>query len=87
MKVAVIGGGSTYTPELVSGFIRFHAQFPVTELALMDVDAERLEIVGGFARRMVQAKGGLCAVTLHTDRRAAVEGAAFVTDPGILGRA
>ncbi len=79
MKVTVIGGGSTYTPELVSGFIRFHERFPITELALMDVDGERLAVVGGFARRMVAAKGDPFTVTLHTDRRPAVEGAAFVT--------
>ncbi|NPV67748.1 MAG: 6-phospho-beta-glucosidase [Anaerolineae bacterium] len=79
MKVTVIGGGSTYTPELVSGFIRYHDSFPITELALMDIDAERLEVVGGFARRMVAARGEPFAVTLHTDRRAAVAGAAYVT--------
>ena len=79
MKVTVIGGGSTYTPELVSGFIRFHGSFPITELALMDVDAERLDIVGRFAQRMVAAQGSPFAVTLHTDRKAAVQGAAVVT--------
>ncbi|GAB4571554.1 MAG: 6-phospho-beta-glucosidase [Anaerolineae bacterium] len=79
MKVTVIGGGSTYTPELVSGFLRFHAAFPITELALMDIDAERLEIVGGFAQRMVAARGTPFRVTLHTNRRAAVEGASYVT--------
>ncbi len=79
MKVAVIGGGSTYTPELVSGFIQYAASFPVSELALMDIDAERLEVVGGFARRMVAAAGAPFAVTLHTDRREAVRGASYVT--------
>lgn len=79
MKVVVIGGGSTYTPELVAGFIRFHESFPITELALMDVDAERLDVVGSFAQRMVRAKGSPFAVTLHTDRRAAVSGASVVT--------
>jgi 6-phospho-beta-glucosidase len=78
VKLAVIGGGSTYTPELVSGLIRFYSTFPLTELALMDIDAQRLDIVGGFAQRMVQAKGTPFAVTLHTNRRDAVEGAAFV---------
>ena len=79
MKVAVIGGGSTYTPELVSGFIQYAASFPVSELALMDIDAERLEVVGGFARRMVAAAGSPFAVTLHMDRREAVRGASYVT--------
>lgn len=53
MKVAVIGGGSTYTPELVNGFSARTDTFPLTELCLMDINAERLEIVGGFAQRMV----------------------------------
>ena len=79
MKVTVIGGGSTYSPELVSGFIRFHESFPVTELALMDIDPERLDIVGGFAQRMVRAKGSPFQVTLHTEQREALEGADVVT--------
>ena len=53
MKVAVIGGGSTYTPELIGGFLNDLASFPLSELCLMDINADRLEIVGGFARRMV----------------------------------
>jgi 6-phospho-beta-glucosidase len=57
MKVAVIGGGSTNTPELVSGFLARIESLPLGELWLMDVDAPRLEIVGGFARRMVAATG------------------------------
>ncbi|MBN1967298.1 MAG: 6-phospho-beta-glucosidase [Anaerolineae bacterium] len=79
MKITVIGGGSTYTPELVSGFLRFHESYPITELALMDIDAERLDIVGSFAQRMVQAKGSPFTVSLHTERRDAVAGAAVVT--------
>ncbi len=79
MKVAVIGGGSTYTPELVNGFLARRDQFPVTELVLMDIDAERLEIVGGFARRMVEAKGSPFQVTLSTDQRSAVKDASYVT--------
>ncbi len=53
MKVTVIGGGSTYTPELVSGFLERTDQFPIDDLWLMDIDEERLSIVGGFAQRMV----------------------------------
>jgi 6-phospho-beta-glucosidase len=79
MKVAVIGGGSTYTPELVSGFLARRASFPLTELWLMDIDAERLEIVGGFAQRMVAARGAPFKVVLTQDRREAVRGAAYVT--------
>jgi len=57
MKTTVIGGGSTYTPELVNGFLARMDQFPLDELWLMDIDKERLDIVGGFAQRMVEAKG------------------------------
>lgn len=79
MKIAVIGGGSTYTPELVNGFLDRVKSLPVTELWLMDIDPERLEIVGGFAQRMVAAKGSPFKVILTTDQRQAVNGAAYVT--------
>jgi alpha-galactosidase/6-phospho-beta-glucosidase family protein len=49
LKVAVIGGGSTYTPELVSGFLTRMEEFPLNELWLMDIDEERLEVVGSAA--------------------------------------
>ena len=49
MKVAVIGGGSTYTPELIAGFLARRDRLPLTELWLMDIDPERLRVVGGFA--------------------------------------
>jgi 6-phospho-beta-glucosidase len=78
MKVAVIGGGSTYTPELVSGFLARVNSLPLRELWLMDIDAERLAVVGGFARRMAAAKGSPFQVMLTSNRRAAVEGAAYV---------
>jgi 6-phospho-beta-glucosidase len=79
MKIAVIGGGSTYTPELVNGFLARIKSLPLTELCLMDIDPQRLEIVGGFAQRMVAAKGNPFKVVLTTDQRAAVQGASYVT--------
>jgi len=79
MKIAVIGGGSTYTPELVNGFLERIKSLPVTELWLMDIDAQRLEIVGGFAQRMVAAKGNPFKVVLTTDQRAAIKDATYVT--------
>ena len=79
MKVAVMGGGSSYTPELVNGFLARTATFPMRELWLYDVLPERLEIVGGFARRMAAAKGSPFTVHLTTDRRAAIDGASYVT--------
>jgi len=78
MKVAVIGGGSTYTPELISGFLSRINQFPLKELWLMDIDSTRLGIVGGFARRMVEARGTPFKVFLATDQREAIENAAYV---------
>ena len=78
MKVTVIGGGSSYTPELVKGFLDRVDVFPLTELWLMDIDGGRLQIVGTFARRMVEARGGPFRVELTTDRHAALEGANYV---------
>ena len=79
LKVAVMGGGSTYTPELINGFLERVATFPLTELWLMDLSQERLDIVGRFAQRMVAAKGAPFEVRLTTDRREAVAGASYVT--------
>jgi 6-phospho-beta-glucosidase len=78
MKITVIGGGSTYTPELINGFLARAAQLPVSELWLMDIDKERLDIVGGFAQRMVQAKGAPFKVVLSTNQREAIAGASYV---------
>jgi len=78
MKVAVIGGGSSYTPELISGFLARTDEFPLTEMWLMDILPERLEIVGKFAQRMVQAAGAPFAVHLTTDQREAVKEAQYV---------
>lgn len=72
MKVAVIGAGSTYTPELVSGLAAQHHRLAVDELVLMDVHAERLSVVGEFAKRMLAHQGLETHVTLTTDRTEAV---------------
>jgi 6-phospho-beta-glucosidase len=79
LKVAVIGGGSTYTPELINGFLARVKQFPLDELWLMDIDADRLKVVGGFAQRMVEFQGSPFKVFLTTDQREAVKDAAYVT--------
>ena len=79
LKVAVIGGGSSYTPELINGFLERVDRFPLTELWLVDIDPERLEIVGKFAQRMVQAAGSPFAVHLTTDQREGIAGASYVT--------
>jgi 6-phospho-beta-glucosidase len=74
MKIAVVGGGSTYTPELVSGLSRLD----VTEFVLHDIDAERREVVGGLARRMLDRQGYGGAFTVSADLDRAVAGADFV---------
>jgi 6-phospho-beta-glucosidase len=78
VKVAVIGGGSTYTPELVSGLSRDRDRIEVRDLVLHDVDPERREVVGGLARRMLERQGfaGTLTVTGEVDR--ALEGADVV---------
>ena len=78
MKVAVIGGGSTYTPELVSGLLAFRASLPISELWLMDVDDERLEIVGSFAQRIVAMQGQPFDVHLTDDRRQTIRDASYI---------
>ena len=78
MKIAVIGGGSTYTPELVSGLSRERERIDVSELMLQDIDPERREVVGGLAQRMLDRQGyeGRLEITDDLDR--AVDGADFV---------
>jgi len=78
MKITVIGGGSTYTPELVSGFLATVDSLPLKELWLMDLDLERLGIVGGFAQRMVKAKGDPFRVVLSQNQRESIAGASYV---------
>lgn len=81
LKVVTIGGGSSYTPELVEGFIKRHHELPVKELWLVDIEAgkEKLEIVGNLAKRMVKKAGIDMTVHLTLDRREALKEADFVT--------
>src|SRR5438445_1619171 len=74
MKIAVVGGGSTYTPELVSGLTRLD----VDELVLEDVDPDRREVVGGMARRMLARQGFEGRLEVTGDLDTAVEGADYV---------
>jgi 6-phospho-beta-glucosidase len=78
MKIAVIGGGSTYTPELVSGLSRERDRIDVRELVLQDIDEERREVVGGMAARMLDAQGFDGALEVTDDLDRAVDGADFV---------
>jgi 6-phospho-beta-glucosidase len=78
LKVAVIGGGSTYTPELVDGFARRGERLPIDELVLFDIAPERLDIVGGLVRRMLEHQGWTGRLVLTGDRDAAIDDADFV---------
>jgi 6-phospho-beta-glucosidase len=75
MKLTVVGGGSTYTPELIDGFARLRDTLPVEELVLVDPAAERLELVGGLARRIFARQGHPGRIVTTSDLDAAVEGA------------
>jgi 6-phospho-beta-glucosidase len=74
----VSGGGSTYTPELVEGFLSHAGRLPVDELVLHDIDAERLEVVGGLARRIMARREWTGKLVLTSDREVAIDGANFV---------
>jgi 6-phospho-beta-glucosidase len=78
VKIAVVGGGSTYTPELVEGFVDHADRLPIDELVLLDPDPERLEVVGGLASRILSARGWPGRLEVTPDRDRALEGAAFV---------
>ncbi|HCT63505.1 MAG TPA: 6-phospho-beta-glucosidase [Erysipelotrichaceae bacterium] len=81
MKIVTIGGGSSYTPELIEGFILRQKEMPITEIWLVDVEEgrEKLEIVGAMAKRMVKAAGLDWKVNLTLNRREALKDADFVT--------
>jgi 6-phospho-beta-glucosidase len=78
VKIAVVGGGSTYTPELVEGFARRMDRLPIDELVLLDPDVQRLEVVAGLTRRMLNRVGWHGKLVVTADRDAALEGANFV---------
>ncbi|CDQ37889.1 MULTISPECIES: 6-phospho-beta-glucosidase [Virgibacillus] len=81
IKIVTVGGGSSYTPELVEGFIKRYHELPVGELWLVDIEAgkEKLEIVGNLAKRMIEKAGLPIDVHLTLDRREALKDADFVT--------
>ncbi|WHM38695.1 6-phospho-beta-glucosidase [Streptomyces sp. BPTC-684] len=75
MKLTVVGGGSTYTPELIDGFARLRDTLPIEELVLVDPAADRLDLVGGLARRIFAKQGHPGRITTTSDLDAGVEGA------------
>ncbi|MGW4474142.1 family 4 glycosyl hydrolase [Nonomuraea sp. NPDC004354] len=78
MKLAVVGGGSTYTPELIDGFARLRDELPLTEIALVDPDVARLELVAGVSRRMLAREGHPATVTATSSVSEGVAGAQAV---------
>ena len=78
MKLAVVGGGSTYTPELVAGLARERQRLDLRELVLQDIDPERREVVGGLAQRMLNAAGYDGKLSVTDDLDCALDGASFV---------
>ena len=74
MKIAVVGGGSTYTPELVDGLGRMRDVLPVDELVLVDPDRERLELVAAFGRRILARQGHPGRITTSVDLAPALDG-------------
>ena len=78
LKIAVVGAASTYTPELVEGFVTHRNRLPIDELVLFDINRERLDIVGGLAGRILEKREWTGKLTQTTDRDQALEGANFV---------
>jgi 6-phospho-beta-glucosidase len=85
-KVAIIGGGSSYTPEFIEGFINHENEIQVGEIALYDIDEERLNIVGGMVQRQVHYAELDTRVKLTLSRPEAVEGAHFVASQMRVGQ-
>lgn len=81
LKIVTIGGGSSYTPELIEGFIKRYDELPVTDIWLVDIEEgrEKLEIVGSLAKRMVEKSGLPIKIHLSLNRREALKNADFVT--------
>ncbi|WP_438348497.1 6-phospho-beta-glucosidase [Paenibacillus sp. FA6] len=78
LKIAIIGSGSTYTPELIEGMIKRKDVLPIGELVLMDIDERKLEIVGNLCERMIQAENIPCRVIMTQDLDEALQDADFV---------
>jgi 6-phospho-beta-glucosidase len=85
VKVAVIGGGSTYTPELIDGILQRLDRLPVSTIHLIDIDLTRLTVIAAFAKRMVKASGRDINIEFSTDIREGVRNASFVVSQFRVG--
>ena len=86
MKIAVIGAGSSYTPELVDGFIERTESMPIDEICLMDIDPERLDIICSFSQRMVSANHASFRIKKTTSLQEAIQGASYVITQFRVGK-
>ena len=73
MKLAVIGGGSTYTPELIDGIIKRNERLPITEIYLLDITTERVSVIAAFASRMLKAAGKDISIQFGTNLDEAIK--------------
>ncbi len=85
MKIAVIGGGSTYTPELLDGLLERRAALGLESVALHDIDGPRLAAVAGFCERVAEHRGAPGLVRATLDRDQALDGADFVVNQVRVG--
>jgi 6-phospho-beta-glucosidase len=85
MRLTVVGGGSTYTPELIDGVLQRHSSLPVTEIVLVDIDSHRVDVVGRFAQRMAQHVGVNIDIHWTNNLAVAVKNASFVVSQMRVG--
>ena len=85
MKIAIIGGGSTYTPELIDGILQRHERLPVTAIHLIDIDLSRLTTIAAFANRMIKAAGKDISIEYSTEIRAGIRNSTFVVSQFRVG--
>lgn len=87
LKVVIIGGGSSYTPEIIEGLLDRYESFPVNEIALVDIEQgkEKLGIIEKLAKRMIAKANKPIALTAGFNRREALKGATFVTSQIRIG--
>lgn len=85
MKLVVIGGGSTYTPELIDGILLRKSRLPISEIILVDPDLERTSNVGKFAQRMIDFQGASIQLSWSADAQSAIPGADFVVSQFRVG--
>ena len=88
IKIVVIGGGSSYTPELMSGFIRRNKELPISEIWLVDLGEgkEHMSVIRDLSQRMWDAAGVKVKIRMTLDRREALCGADFVITQFRVGR-